>query len=203
MPIDERLADNNSIYILRKSVAEQQKEILDQSLERLERTVFFSPSSSTGEASIKSSEAKLITDFIERARTIEPLGKVIVSDNGNVANIALEQGDTIVIPNKSDLIQIGGEVMIPQAVVYNENAQIEDYIAWAGGFSNRADTSNFVIVHANGLTEILESDERADLVAGDKIIIMPKVETKVMQAVKDITQIMFQLAVTANAVTSN
>ena len=200
IPVDPKLADHKSVYLLRKSVAEEQRRILEQSLERLERTVFFSPSSSTGEASIKAQEAKLISDFIERARKIQPIGKVIVSDGEKVANVTLEQGDVIMIPHKTDLIQIGGEVMVPQALVFNEEASLQDYVAWSGGFSNRADKDVAVIVRANGLTQIVDSDSDAPLQAGDKVIIMPKVETKVMQAVKDITQILFQLAVTANAI---
>jgi len=207
--IEPELANYSSIYILRKSSALEQKEILDKALDRLERTVFASPTSSTGEAQIRSAEAKLISEFINRARKTQPLGKVVVSDQGNVANIALEQGDIIVIPHKTDLIQIGGEVLMPQAVVYNEEATLEDYIAWAGGYTNRANFEDIVVVHANGLTEFHKTTASNSWIAdsaniklsqGDKIIVLPKVEAKTMQAVKDITQIIFQIAVAANAI---
>lgn len=198
--IDKDLADFQSIYLLRKSVALKQKEVLEQSLDRLERSIFFSPSSSTGEATIKAQESALIADFIVRARKTRPLGKVVISDKGEVANITLEQNDKIVIPAKSDVVNIGGEVLVPQAVVINSKASIEDYVAWAGGYTLRADEANIVIVKANGLTHFYQSGDVVSLSGGDKIIVMPKVELKIMQAVKDITQIMFQLAITANAV---
>ncbi|MDG3088666.1 polysaccharide export protein [Vibrio hannami] len=197
IPIDKHLADFDSIYILRESVAQRQKELIEDSLNRLERTVLTAPASSDGEAAIRVQEAQLILQFTERARQIEPLGKVIVSENGNTANILLEQGDQIVIPPKTDLIQISGEVLMPQAVVYNPNATIDDYIAWAGGFSDRANDTRIAIVRANGLVEFTDGK---DIRKGDQIMVLPKVDSKTMQAVKDITQIIYQIAVAANVV---
>ncbi|WP_241213911.1 SLBB domain-containing protein, partial [Escherichia coli] len=81
-------------------------------------------------------------------------------------------GDQIVIPNKTDLIQVGGEVMMPQAVVYNKNASLEDYVAWAGGYTDRANDKRIAVVHANGLMEFKDG---GDVMPGDQILVMPKV----------------------------
>ncbi len=195
VPIQAGLADYQSIYILRESVALKQKEMLDESLNRLERSVFTAPASSDGEAAIRAREAEMVLRFTERARKIKPLGKVIVSDQGNVANILLEQGDVIVIPPKTDLVQIGGEVLMPQAVVFNSQANVDDYIAWAGGFTERAEDQRIAVIRANGLVEF---DSNKPIQKGDQILVLPKVDTKTMQAVKDITQIIYQIAVAAN-----
>lgn len=197
IPIDPNMADYGSIYIMRKSVAARQKEMLEDSLNRLERIVFTAPASSDGEASIRTKEAELVMRFVEKARKIQPLGKVVVSDKGVIANILLEQGDQIVIPNKTDLIQVGGEVMMPQAVVYNKNASLEDYVAWAGGYTDRANDKRIAVVHANGLMEFKDG---GDVMPGDQILVMPKVDSKMMQSIKDITQVIYQVAVAANVV---
>ncbi len=197
IPIDPNMADYGSIYIMRKSVAARQKEMLEDSLNRLERSVFTAPANSDGEASIRTKEAELVMRFVEKARKIQPLGKVVVSDKGVIANILLEQGDQIVIPNKTDLIQVGGEVMMPQAVVYNKSATLEDYVAWAGGFTDRANDQRIAVVHANGLMEFKNG---GDVMAGDQILVMPKVDSKMMQSIKDITQVIYQVAVAANVV---
>ncbi len=42
---------------------------------------------------------------------------------------------------------------MPQAVVYNADANLDDYVAWAGGFTERANDKRIAIVHANGLVE--------------------------------------------------
>jgi hypothetical protein len=132
-----------------------------------------------------------------------------VSENGKVANIRLEQGDEIIIPPHTDLIQVAGEVLLPQAIVYNSNATIGDYVAWAGGFSERADDGRIAIVHANGLTSFVSIDDgdwfgasnKNKLAPGDQVLVLPKIDTKLLQAVKDITQIVYQIAIAANVVT--
>ena len=197
IPIDPNMADYGSIYIMRKSVAARQKEMLEDSLNRLERSVFTAPANSDGEASIRTKEAELVMRFVEKARQVQPLGKVVVADKGVIANILLEQGDQIVIPNKTDLIQVGGEVMMPQAVVYNKNASLEDYVAWAGGYTDRANDKRIAVVHANGLMEFKDG---GDVMPGDQILVMPKVDSKMMQSIKDITQVIYQVAVAANVV---
>ena len=197
IPIDPNMADYGSIYIMRKSVAARQKEMLEDSLNRLERSVFTATASSDGEASIRTKEAELVMRFVEKARKIQPLGKVVVSDKGVIANILLEQGDQSVIPNKTDLIQVGVEVMMPQAVVYNKNASLEDYVAWAGGYTDRANDKRIAVVHANGLMEFKDG---GDVMPGDQILVMPKVDSKMMQSIKDITQVIYQVAVAANVV---
>ena len=195
VPVNQELADFENIYILRKSVAEKQKKMINDSLDRLERSVLTAPISSSGEGGIRVQEAQLVKEFAAKARQVQPLGKVIVSENGNVANILLEQGDQVVIPHKTDLIQIGGEVLVPQGVVYNSNADLDDYIAWAGGFTERAQDHRIAIVKANGLVTF---DKNAAITSGDQILVLPKVDSKVLQSVKDITQIIYQVAVAAN-----
>lgn len=205
--VEPELADFENIYILRKSVAQKQKEMIDQSLERLERSVYTAPVQSSGEGTIRTQEARLISDFVKRAKQIQPLGKVIVSEDGKVANILLEQGDEIVIPQKSNLVHVGGEVLLSQSVVYNKDATIEDYIAWAGGYSERANHERILVIHANGLVTYVEnpssgwvrnSSSREVIKPGDQVLVLPKVDAKIMQSVKDITQIIYQIAVAAN-----
>ncbi|WP_339769330.1 polysaccharide biosynthesis/export family protein [uncultured Paraglaciecola sp.] len=204
--VDPKQANYGAIYIKRESVVEQQKALLEESLQRLERNIFTAPASSSGEASIRAQEAQLVTQFVARARAVEPLGKVIVSENGKVANIRLEQGDEIIIPAQTDLIQVAGEVLMPQAIVYNPNATLTDYVAWSGGFSDRADDERIAIVHANGLTSFMSGDsdlwftgeQSNKLAPGDQILVLPKVDTKLMQSIKDVTQIIYQIAIAAN-----
>ena len=204
--VNQKLSDVDNIFLLRESVAQQQKEILDRSLKQLERSIYTAPISSTGEGGIRVQEAQLVSDFIARAREVEPLGKVVVSEGDQTANVLLEPNDTVVIPAVTDLIQIGGEVMMPQAVVFNPEATAADYIAWAGGFTQRADDERILVIRKNGLVEfdqindaVFDEDEgEIDLRPGDQVIVLPSIDVKSLQAVKDITQIVYQIAVAAN-----
>ncbi|GIU02755.1 polysaccharide biosynthesis/export family protein [Shewanella sp. KT0246] len=197
IPVEENQTNFTNVYIQRKSVALKQKQMIDDSLNRLERSIFTAPASSDGEARIRAEEARMVLEFTKRARLVQPLGKVIVSDSDRVANVLLETGDVVFIPPKTDLIHIGGEVIMPQAVVFNDEANVNDYIAWAGGFSERADYEQIMIIRQNGM---IEMNATANLKAGDQILVLPKVDAKIMQSVKDITQIIYQIAVAANAI---
>lgn len=192
--VDHNDADIKNIYIKRKKIAEQQRKNLEQSLHRLERAVLTAPAQSDGEASIRSKEASLVLKFIENARKVRPEGRVVVSDNGKVSNIRLEDGDIVVIPQKSDIVTIDGEVQIPQAVVYASNASVLDYIANAGGFTDRADHEHIVVVKPNGK---VKTGGHLKAQPGDQILVFPKIETKNLQFAKDITQVIYQIALGA------
>lgn len=195
--VDPNEADIENIYIRRKSVARQQKKELEDSLRRLERSVLTAPASSDGEATIRAREAELVLKYVELARQTQPEGRVVVSDRGNLANIRLEDGDVIVIPNESDVVTISGEVMIPRAVVYAPNATLLDYIAQAGGYTERAKESEFLLIKPNGKV-LMGQNLRIE--AGDQIIVYPELDSKNMQLTKDIVQIVYQIAVATRAI---
>lgn len=109
----------------------------------------------------------------------------------------MEDGDVIVIPFRSDVITISGEVNIPQALVYASNATTRDYIARAGGFTERADSRRIIIRKPNGQIII---DQGARLAPGDELLVFPRVDTKSMQYAKDVMTILFQIAAASKAV---
>ena len=197
VPVDQNLSNLDGIYIKRKSVVMQQKKAIEDALFRLENSVLTATSLTQEESAIRVQEAQLVQNFIERVKQITPDGVVVVTRKGEVADIILEDGDEVVIPQKSDVIQVVGEIMMPKAVVFRDNASISSYVADAGGFSDRADKSNILVVHANG--EIEEASSSA-LQPGDLLMVLPRYDSKMYHFFKDIMQLLFQLAVTAKVV---
>ena len=195
--VDPNEADIANIYLKRKSVAIRQKQNLEKSIFRLERAVLTTPASSDGEALIRAKEAELILKFVQHAKEVKVDGRVVVSDNGHVSNIRLEEDDVIVIPKKSDVVMISGEVQMPQSIVYATNATVYGYIQRAGGFTERAEKQKIVIVKPNG--QVLMGSDLA-VSPGDEIMVFPKVDEKIMQFNKDIMAIIFQIATAAKAV---
>ena len=195
--VDPNEADITNIYIKRRSVAKRQKDNLEKSLLRLERAVLTAPASSDGEALIRAKEAELVIQFVKHAKEAEVDGRVVVSDNGHVSNIRLEEHDVIVIPKKSDVVIISGEVQIPQSMVYASNGNVNDYVQRSGGFTERAEKENIIIIRPNG--QVLMG-ANLKVMPGDEIMIFPKVDEKIMQYNKDIISIIFQIATAAKAV---
>lgn len=190
--VDPSLGDLSSVYVKRKSVAEQQKQVISDALRRLEKSALTATSASVDEADIRVQEATLIQDFVRRAQAVEPDGIVVVSRGGVVSDIRLEDGDEIVIPNKTDVVLVAGEVFMPKAVTYDPSMSLDDYLGAAGGVSNRADDKNILVAKANGEVGLAED---LGIEAGDQILVMPKFDTKNMQLAKDIMQIIYQMAV--------
>lgn len=181
-----------SVSIRRESVAEQQKEALDDSLRRLETTYLGASSSTAEESAIRIQEAELIAQFVERARDVEPNGRLVIADKGSLVDIRLQDRDVITLPPRTDAILVSGEVYIPQSVVYVPGKTALEYIRGAGGFSQHADERHILIARQNG--EVRDSRE-VPLRPGDQILVMPKVETKNLQIAATVTQILYQIAV--------
>ncbi|QCT94702.1 polysaccharide export protein [Caminibacter mediatlanticus TB-2] len=197
-------ANIQAIQLYRKSIAKLQKQLIDAELKDLEAKVLTTSSVTTAGATIKKEEAQLILDFIKRAKKIQPKGKVILNKETNLSSIILEDGDTIFIPKKSSVVTIQGEVKIPGAQTYVKNYNIEDYIKSVGGFTNRADKSHILIVRQSGKVITYNSNvffkKNIKIKPGDSILVLSKPSSENLQITKDITQILYQIAVSAGIV---
>ena len=193
--VDSELADPSSVSIRRKSVALRQKSALDESLGRLEARYLTASSQTDREAVIRAQEAKLIGEFVARARSVEPQGRLVVTDGGTVANVLLEAGDTITIPRVSESVLLSGEVLVSQAMLFKEGRRARDYIELAGGFSHQALRSSLVVVHANGE---VSRGENPVVRAGDELIVLPKVPVKNLQIASTIVDIIYKIAIAAS-----
>ena len=195
IPVDRELADTASIHLRRDSVARAQKDSINDSLFRLERAALLALSSSNGTSEIRVKEAELTRKFVERARLIDPLGRVVTSQGGSQRNIMLENDDVIVIPSRTSVVRVGGAVLMAQAVMLQEGAKAGDYIEQAGGYSERADHRKVIILHADASVEM--GDVRSVIRAGDEILVPPRVDTKFMQGLMDVSTVIYQIAVAA------
>ena len=190
--VPENLTETRSISIRRESVAKRQRESLLDSLHRLETTYLGAPSSTPQEAEIRVKEAELISRFVAKASKAEPTGRMVVTNNGSISDIRLQDGDIITIPQSTDSLLVSGEVLIPQAVVFTPGDSVDDYIQRSGGYTQHADEKNILIVRLNG--EVLKAGS-ASLQAGDEILVLPEVPTKNLQLATSMTQIIYQLAI--------
>jgi len=198
------MSDPNSFQLFRKSIAAEQKKLLDAQLNDLEAKTLTAGSYTVEEATIRKQEAALVQNFIQRAKEVQPKGQVIINKDTNLSQIYLEDGDKIYIPKKNNMVVIQGEVMLPSAQTYVENMSFEDYINSCGGYSFRANQEQVLIIKKSG--EVHTYDDTAffkedyEIEPGDSILVLGRVDTKYLQVVKDITQIMYQLALGAAVV---
>jgi hypothetical protein len=191
--VDPVLADTRSVFLLRPSVAQQQRRAIDEALDRLERQLFLAVSPTTGVAAIRASEANLVSSYIQRARRTQPEGRLVVVDNeGRCAPVRLEDGDVIVIPERSQTVLVAGEVTAPRAVVWRPELKLADYVKAAGGYAARGNDSSLMIRRASGE---LVLDPSVLPQPGDELIVLPKLDPKIFQIGSDLLGLIYQIAV--------
>jgi protein involved in polysaccharide export with SLBB domain len=109
-----------------------------------------------------------ITDLIQRAGGLRPSaylagaqyrrrGQIIGNDLQNVLtnpgaeeNLLLDNGDTLHIPRRSEIVQIQGAVLNPSSVSYKTGYTFDDYISEAGGYTDNARIRKAYVVYSNG-----------------------------------------------------
>lgn len=191
-------SDMNALQVFRKSVAKTQKDLINAQLKELETLALTSPSVTSQGAAIKAEQAKLILEFIQRARELEPKGQIVIDKPKSYGDVILEEGDTINVPSKNNLIIVQGEVTLPGAFVYNKGEDLKYYINLAGGYGERADTSKVLVIRNNGKAQRYSGS--VDMMPGDSVLVLPKVESENLQIFSMLTQILYQIAVATNVV---
>jgi protein involved in polysaccharide export with SLBB domain len=190
-------ADLNSIQLFRPTVAAKQKESLDNTLNALQNAALTARNSTLTEAQARQTESTMILQFIDRARTAVPKGQVIMASKGEVDDTLLQDGDTVVIPERTNLVAVSGEVQLPNTLVWQQGRETIDYVALVGGYTQRADRSRVLVMRQNGAV----APHGANPEPGDEIMVLPVIETKYIEVASGITSILYQLAISAKVLT--
>ncbi|BDG73945.1 polysaccharide biosynthesis/export family protein [Roseomonas fluvialis] len=199
--VDAQLANTEGVFLMRPSLAISQKRAIDEALDRLERQLFLAPSATTRIAESRAQEANLISQYISRARRVQPEGRVVVMGaSGACAPIRLENGDIIVIPERSQTVFVQGEVNMAQPVIWREGWGIEQYLDAAGGLTARGARSTLMLRRPSG--EVI-LDPRVPPRAGDELIALPYLDPKYWQMGTDLVTALFQIALAARVFINN
>jgi hypothetical protein len=197
--VDPNLGDINSVSMRRESIRIRQKQAIQDSLNRLETAILGRTSVTQEGAQIQLAEAQLISDFVERASDVEPQGILVVAKNGDISNPLLQPDDVIFVPQRTNVIQVSGEVMVPQAIVYEPDSTLTDYIERVGGYTTHADEGKHMVLRRNG--EVIpvygRSARNFTILPGDEIISLPAVPSMSVDIIRMVTDTMFKIASSA------
>jgi len=196
-------SDQDSLQLFRQSVKDRQKLMLQTSLKSLEVAALTARSGTSDEAILRKEEAGLILQWVERAKKVEPTGQVVIAQTESRNELLLESGDILRVPTKDGLVLISGEVLFPNAIAFDKGLSLDDYVRRAGGYTQNADAARLVVAHrdgsfseAGGSKELFNIDGTA-VRPGDEILVLPKIDVKSRQIWKDMSQILFQIAISA------
>ncbi len=216
LPYDSTLADLiatvktsersnlDGVQLYRSSIAERQKQMLDEMLNKLEQAVLNARSGTREEAELRVREAELVMQFVARARAIKPAGRLVLHAGFDPHKIDLQDGDVLRIPRKVNTVAIQGEVYFPSSFVYRAGKSVQYYLDQAGGMTQKADASRIFVMRPSG--ELVEAGlgwfSSTKLEPGDEVMVLPRVDDKSFQLTKDIIQVLYQLALSAGVVLS-
>jgi protein involved in polysaccharide export with SLBB domain len=201
-------SDAANVQLFRLSVKERQRLMLLAALKNLEATALTPRSGTTDEALLRKEEAALFLQWVERAKKIEPTGQVLIAQAAGRDELLLENGDILRVPARDGLVLVSGEVLFPNTIAFDGKLRLEDYIRRAGGYTQNADSSRILIAHRDGSFDeatgergLFGSNDGNDVIrAGDEILVLPKIQVKWRQIAKELTQMIFQIALAAKVV---
>jgi len=175
------------------------------------------------EDEINSATANRKDDYIAILKSVEIDGRVVIrlSDQpefkASKKDLILEDGDVVDIPRTPGIVSVVGDVFNPTSIAYEKGKPVKYYLACVGGITKAAEKKQISILKADG-SVISNAQSRSGRVAWDNdnrqwlfggfmslpldpgdTIVVPRDTERVpwMSITKDLTQIIFQIAVTA------
>lgn len=205
----------------RSSVKRQQEERLQVFVQRLEENLY--RKSAQGAAGALSTEATQANEavltskkaLLESLKQTKASGRMIVTLGDLIdrphssSDVQLEEGDVLVVPPVLNSVSILGQVYNPTAITYTQGKTVNDYLVKTGGPTETADTGDIYVIKADGSVVTDQTYARgwwlwrrgirsAVLEPGDTIVVPERLaEDTTIRDVRDITQIIFQIATTA------
>lgn len=145
----------------RQKVREMQQKSIDEMTDRLEKELLSQGASvstaiSTEEVAAKKAEMEQKKQFIIAMRNAKAMGRMTIKLahlrllKGSEYDVEIEDGDSLVIPEKTSVVGVAGAVMSQGAHIYSEKKDYKDYIDMSGGYTRSADTANVYILKVDG-----------------------------------------------------
>jgi polysaccharide export outer membrane protein len=174
----------------------------------------------------KAQQAALETkkELLTKLRAAQITGRVVVRLTSieefkrSKYDLELEDGDKLVVPQTPGVVYVVGEVFNPTSLLCERGETVNYYLARVGGMTRDADRKQVSVVMADGSVISMAQGNRGKLVywdrqynqwsfggfmnhrldPGDTIVVPRKIDkTQWLRNTKDITQIVFQIAVAA------
>lgn len=112
-------------------------------------------------------------------RELSPLGNLNVrldealKKPGSAADLILEEGDVIVVPETPSTVTVAGAVMVPSAVLFAPGKTVSYYVDRSGGFTTDVARDRILVIRANG--EVVRATARTRVDLGDYILVPTRV----------------------------
>ena len=206
-------ANPDGSIFLRNSIKDLEEKRLKEADIALRREILIGGNSGLGEVSNTSRNiGEELSRLSEDLKSVKALGRLVINLSGIIDaqdNLSLQDGDSLMIPFMQEQVSVIGEVFAPSNHVIDFSLGYKDYIDKSGGLTQSGDKDNIYIIRADGSIDRPTNSSgffRASakrLEPGDTIVVPLEVTSfSSTQALTEVSQIIYQLAVAAAAVSS-
>jgi hypothetical protein len=166
-------------------------------------------------------EAKLQNErdksMVESMKGLRATGRIVLEIKPNATSadalpdIALEDGDTMLIPFRPATVNVIGSVYNSNAFVYRPGKTVGDYLRLAGGATRNGDKGREFVIRADGSTISRQqhsplfsgSFESTRLMPGDSIVVPTKLDRgATLRAIRDFATIFGQVGLAAGGLSA-
>lgn len=205
------LAFSRGALFQRSSLKESERKRFLEARALLNKNIILSSQNSQLGADEDADITQLLNLLGDNIDTAEFSGRLIINLDEilaiNSTDIALQDGDEIIIPKVPQTVTVIGEVYNESSHFYNKNLGYKDFIEKSGGSTEFADLNSIYLVKASGSVVPLGSNDRffrassQSIEVGDTIVVPVKYSTfSNVRAARDISQIIYQMAIAAAAI---
>lgn len=211
------LAYTGGSVFTRRELQLREQEQIDRLAERLQSDLAATALQATAANQAGAGQALSVgQSLLTQLKTTKAVGRLVIdldtvmkSRPGDSHDIALRDGDILMIPKVRQEVTVIGEVQNMTSHFYRQNLSRDDYISLSGGLTRKADRNRIFVVRANGGVLTNENSgwfRRSSQVAispGDTIVV--PLDTERMPALalwQAASQIVYSMAIAAAAVAS-
>ena len=199
------------VYFSRESLKVKERERLEELKTNLRKEIVFAADTAGTETLDLASLQSLLIDSLSDPELAT--GRLVIDIDGILDNskpdVVLFDQDTIIIPEEPKSVNVIGEVYYPAFHLHQKGFSVDGYLGMSGGTTEYANEDAIYVIKADGSVSPISSSGffRASLSnqvrAGDTIVVPVKVDLySGIRAASDISQVIYQLAITAAAVSS-
>jgi protein involved in polysaccharide export with SLBB domain len=196
---------------LRVDLKEKEQEQFDRLRERLKADLAAITLQRMNEDAATAEAVAMAESLLDQLVRTEAIGRMVIdlprimaSDSDSSQNVALKNGDKLLIPDKPHSVTVLGEVNYATSHVFDPMLDRGDYVQRSGGFTTHADKSRIYVVRASG--EVLGSSTSAwfaseqQIEVGDTIVVpLDADRIRPLTLWTSIAQIISQVALAAAA----
>lgn len=206
------IAFADGAVFLREQLRRREQDQLEELSQRLESEATIAAAAETDDVDAVAARQALLDQLDETVATgrlVIDLPAILAASGDAAADVALEHGDQLLIPQRSQTVTIIGEVQFPTSHVYRPVLSRDDYIDLSGGLGQNADKKRIYVVRANG--SVVASKGSAffrrrgqhDVYPGDTIVVpIDSDQIRQLTLWTNVSTIVYNIGVAAAAVAS-